>query len=111
MNEYVSHAYNGLTLIGDVTRQVLNNEDIAAFLKLYLLLYVDDTIVLAETEAELQAALHAVHHYCQNWKLEINIQKTKIMVFSRGKIRNIPRFMYNNNELEVVFEFRYLNQI
>ncbi len=52
MNEYVSHAYNGLTLIGDVTRQVLNDEDIAAFLKLYLLLYADDTIVLAETEAE-----------------------------------------------------------
>ena len=30
------------------------------------------------------------------------------MVFSRGKIRNIPRFVYNNQQIEVVSEFKYL---
>ena len=78
------------------------------FLRLYLLLYADDTILLAENPYELQAALHGIHHYCTNWELEINTQKTKIMIFSKGKVRNIPEFVYDNRNIEVVFTFRYL---
>ena len=34
--------------------------------------------------------------------------KTKIIVFSRGKIRKIPTFKYINQQIEVVFDFQYL---
>ena len=53
------------------------------YLKLYLLLYADDTIIMAESECELQAALNAAHPYWRPtlWKLTINIQKTKVMIF------------------------------
>ena len=78
------------------------------FLKIHLLLYADDTIILVESEADLQAALHAVSHYCNIWKLEIKTKKTKVMVFSRGKIRKVRKFVYNNITLAVVPNFRYL---
>ena len=107
MNEFISHSYNGL-ILSDAINPNPDDADVALYLKLYLLLYADDTIVLAESEAELQAALHAVQHYRHNWKLEINVDKTKIVVFSRGKIRNIPKFTYNNQRIEVAFEFKYL---
>ena len=38
----------------------LENED-ALFLKLFVLLYADDTIILAENERDLQTALDSVH--------------------------------------------------
>ena len=63
---------------------------------------------MAESKCELQAALNAAHHYSTLWQLAINTQKTKVMIFSRGKSRNIPKFNYNGLPLEVVTEYRYL---
>ena len=50
-------------------------------LKLFVLLYADDTIILAENEIELQLALNKVYEYCMMFKLSVNITKTKIIVF------------------------------
>ena len=50
-------------------------------LNMFVLLYADDTIVLAENACELQKALDVVHDYCGMYKLTVNIKKTKI-VFS-----------------------------
>ena len=55
----------------------LYNIDIDLQLKLFTLLYADDTIVLAETERELQSALDAVHEYCNNMHLTVNTQNRK----------------------------------
>ena len=43
-----------------------------------------------------------------NMEMKVNTQKTKIMTFSRAKIRNIPNFVYNGSTMELVFSFRYL---
>ena len=77
-------------------------------LKMFLLLYADDTVVCAESAEDLQKALDAMSEYCDLWKLKINVNKTKVVVFSRGKIRNIPRFEYGGQSVEVVFGFQYL---
>ena len=45
------------------------------------------------------------------WKLNLNVSKTKITVFSRGKIRKISKFFFGKNELEVVSQFIYLGLI
>ena len=73
-----------------------------------VLLYADHTIVLAEKACELQKALHAVHDYCGMYKLTVNIKKTEIMVFSRGKVKRFPRFKYGDNTIEVVSNYVYL---
>ena len=41
----------------------MNSED-TVLLKLFVLLYADDTIILAENEIELQLALNKVYEYC-----------------------------------------------
>ena len=84
-NQYISTAYRGLNIVQSCYPS-LNNEDIV-LLKLFVLLYADDTIILAENEKELQLALDKVHQYCTMYKLSVNIAKSKIIVFSRGKVR------------------------
>ena len=36
---------------------------------------------MAESRDELQAALHGMYHYCNLWKLDINVQKTKVVIY------------------------------
>ena len=71
-------------------------------------MYADDTIVLAESPGELQCALDAVYTYCNNWNLTVNTSKTKIVIFSRGKIRKHGIFYYGEKTLDVVYDYVYL---
>ena len=61
-------------------------------MKLYTLLYADDIIIMAESVTELQEALNSLHKYCKLWLLTVNITKTKIVIFSKGKVRKYPKF-------------------
>lgn len=65
-------------------------------------------VVFAESATDLQLALNSMYDYCNTWKLEVNIAKTKVVVFSKGKIRNIPVFTYGGLNLDVVDDFSYL---
>ena len=79
---------------------------------MYVLLYADDSILLAESAEALQDALDALHEYCLLNEIIVNTdqskEKTKIIVFSRGKIRNKPDFTYGSEPIEIVFEYTYL---
>ena len=77
-------------------------------LNMFVLLYDNDTIVLAENKCELQKASDAVHDYCGMYKLTVNSKKTKIIVFSRGKVKCFPMFKYGGNTIEVVSDYIYL---
>ena len=46
--------------------------------------------------------------YCKTWNLCVNPSKTKIVVFSKEKLRNKPQFMYDNISLDIVEDFIYL---
>ena len=71
-------------------------------LKLFVLLYGDDTIILSENERDLQTDLDSVQEYCTKFKLIVNINKTKIIIFSRGKVRRFTTFKYGCDIIEVV---------
>ena len=70
-------------------------QDIDIFFYLFLLLYADDTVVLAECPEDLQRALDMLKIYREVWGLDTNVRKTKVMIFSRGKIRKMPKFNFN----------------
>ena len=78
-------------------------------IKLFLLLYADDMTVFPETAEGLQKGLDILGSYCNRWKITVNIEKTKIMVFRKGGIfpRDM-RFLYNDQEMEIVKSFSYL---
>ena len=46
--------------------------------------------------------------YCDKWKLEVNIKKTKIMIFNRGNNLLKTSFNYKGSVLENVKQFKYL---
>ena len=105
---FLSRHYSGLDMCSAEIRNRLSDEDIEVFLRLYVLLYADDTIVMAETARELQKALIAVYNYCELWHLTVNTAKTKIVIFSRGKVQIYPKFSFGDSELDVVNDYVYL---
>jgi hypothetical protein len=49
--------------------------------------FADDLAADAVTSIRLQGAINCVQEFCKEWKLMINIEKTKIAVFKeRGKL-------------------------
>ena len=46
--------------------------------------------------------------YCKKWKLKINVNKTKVMIFGKGKISDKLKFFIDNSEIEIVKTYKYL---
>jgi hypothetical protein len=47
-------------------------------LKVMLLLYADDSVVIADSETSLQHSLNILQKYCELWKLKVNVKKLKL---------------------------------
>ena len=60
-----------------------------------MLLYVDDTVVFGTDEKEFQNDLDMFYEYSELWHLSINLDKTKIMVFSLNIFYSI-----NTNDIQ-----------
>ena len=46
--------------------------------------------------------------YCEAWGLNINVRKTKVMIFSKGKIRKMLKFSFNEETVDFVGDYKYL---
>ena len=81
-------------------------------IKLFLLLYADDIILFAASADELQMSLDILHDYSNRWKLKVDTDKTKILVFRKGGILNKNlAFYYDNVQLEIFNKFSYLGVV
>ena len=65
-------------------------------------------MLLIESKTDLQYALGGFEKYCLVWKLTVNTNKTKILIFSSGKIAKSEKFYLFGETLEIVREFKYL---
>ena len=106
---FLSMRYDGLKLCENLAIEFI--EEATVFLRMYVLLYADDTIILAESPKELQKALDALYDYCKVWNLKVNISKTNIVIFSRGKIQVYPVFQFGEQTIEVVENYTYLGTV
>ena len=61
------------------------------WLKLLVLLYADDTVILSDNEHDFQISLNAFHSYCDEWNLKVILNKTKVVIFVA---RNINRYSF-----------------
>ena len=80
LQEFLAKAYNGLWSSFKLVENFVQDDDTVVYLKLFAILYADNTVIFAESRDELQAALNGMLHYCNIWKLEINSQKTKVVI-------------------------------
>ena len=62
-------------------------------------------MILAECAEDLQKALDGLHN---KWALNVNIDKTKVIIFSRGKITKFKSFKFGKNTINVVDDYVYL---
>ena len=85
------------------------NLDDQQVLRLHALLYADDTVLFANSAESLQKSLNILSRYSRLWKLKVNVNKTKIMTFSKnGKWSKKHNFTYNEETVDTVNEFKYL---
>lgn len=85
----------------------VDSEDFTLFLKLIILLYADDTVILAEDAHSMQKSLDDFYTYCNEWKLKINTDKSKVIVFGTRK-NNQFAFSIGPNRLDIVDSYKYL---
>ena len=102
----MTKVYHGIN-IADICYPSLKSENLV-FLKLFVLLYADDTVILSKNEHELQQALNGIYNYCiKIVYMLINTDKTKIVIFSRRKVKKYPVFNYGDSIIEVVNDYVY----
>ena len=72
------------------------------------LLYADDVILLSTTESGLQNCINKLEKYCEDWCIEVNLDKSKVMVFNKaGKLYN-SQFIYKGKRMDCVREYKHL---
>lgn len=90
---------------GAIGIELYHHSDI--WLKLLILLYADDTVILANSATDLQNSLHSFNNYCTDWHMKVNTNKTKIIVFGSRRTSNLS-FIMGKESIEIVHEYHYL---
>ena len=85
----------------------LATDDMFIYLKFIVLLYADDTAIICESPDEFQITLDNFVDFCKLWKLNINYDKTKIVIFGANKI-DCFCFKMDGNIIEIVKTYKYL---
>ena len=95
LESFLSSKYGGLAYISELTE---NDDDLYEYIKLYIILYADDTVILAESPTELQMSLDAMQSIVLNLPIDLQLDLfnklvTPILLY-RSEIR-----AYENNDI------------
>ena len=71
-------------------------------------LYADDVILLSNSKNGLQTSIDIFKNYCENWKLQVNVEKSKVMIFNSNGKTHINVFHYGDKILQTVTQYCYL---
>ncbi len=55
-------------------------------------LFADDTVLLAESEKNLQKLVNKFSNVCERRKLKVNVGKSKVMVFEKRELSTVTAF-------------------
>ena len=83
LNSFLANRNDGLKQFQSLAIEFLNDDRILIFLKIHVLLYADDTVLIGEIHEKLRKTIDTMSKYCEIWKLCINFKK--VVIFSRGK--------------------------
>lgn len=72
------------------------------------LMYADDLIIMATTPEGLQKSLDGLSAYCKKWMLNVNVKKTKCLIFSKGSNVKNYKFTIDGQEVQNTKEYKYL---
>ncbi len=75
-------------------------------IKVSLLMYADDMVLLSTSATGLQNALNVLSLYLDKWNLTVNTKKSNVMVFNSRSLKET--FKYKSDVLDNVSEYTYL---
>ena len=79
---------------------------------MFLLLFADDVILLSDTVVGLQNQLNALKQEADRLFLNVNLDKTNIMVFRKGGHHSVyEKWWYGELEVKVTNSYKYLGVI
>lgn len=80
--------------------------------KVFTLSYADDMEVMAEEEEELRGMIERIERYLDRKRLEVNVGKTKIIRFKKGRGRLVKReWRWKGKKIEEVKQYKYLGYV
>ena len=71
-------------------------------------IWADDLLMLSESEQSLNNMLKNLEKYTKNNLLEVNLEKTKCMIFNKTGRLIRRNFWFENKKVDVVREYKYL---
>ena len=86
------------------------DEPISRYIKVFVLLHTDDTVSFGTSEENFQYNLNIFYEYSKTWKLDVNFDKTIILIFGT---RNDEKYEFRlgENIVSICEEFKYLGVI
>ena len=69
-------------------------------------MYADDVVLLSNTKSGLQNCLNSLHLFCEDWKLTVNIDKTRVIIFNKGR-----KLLKNNVFLSTTYPYKMYKNI
>ena len=101
---YVSKLESILKVSGLSGIQMLPND-----VDVFLLMYIDDICIFSDNVLDLQRKINTLESYCNDWGLQVNTSKTKIIVFRNGgTLKRSEKWKYKGEQLETVSYYSYL---
>ena len=74
-------------------------------------MYADDIVLLGDTVLELQRKIRVLEKFCEKWGMEVNLTKTKVIVFRNGESCPNRRNSFTEGKVKTVTYYRYLGLI
>ena len=72
------------------------------------LLYADDVVLVSKSAVGLQKSLNLLETYCNDWCIDVNTSKTKVLIFNKpGRLIN-DKFTFRGIPIESVRKYKYL---
>ena len=73
------------------------------------LLYADDLVILSRTKSGLQNCLDSLHEWSKKWLMNINLEKTKVMILQKQNSK-LPQlnFTLGDKHIHITNEYTYL---
>ena len=72
------------------------------------LLYADDVVLLSTSATGLQNKLDLLETFCDEWCIDVNTSKTKVMVFNKPGRLIHTQLTFRGNKIESVRRYKYL---
>ena len=77
--------------------------------KVSCLFWADDLLLISKSKQGLQKQIEIVDQYCSGWKLTLNVEKTKTVMFSKaGATLKKEQIQYRGKNIKTVKHFKYL---